>query len=38
MAKEPHILHRDSFPRSNTYDPEWVMDFQMGPNPLWLAE
>lgn len=38
MATKPHILHRESFPRSNSYDPDWVMDHQMGPNPLWLAE
>jgi SAM-dependent methyltransferase len=24
--------------RSNTYDPEWVMRNQMGPNALWLME
>jgi SAM-dependent methyltransferase len=31
-------LLNPTFPRSNTYDPTWVMSAQMGPNPLWLAE
>jgi SAM-dependent methyltransferase len=26
------------YPRSSTYDPEWVIANQMGPNPLWLME
>jgi SAM-dependent methyltransferase len=26
------------FPRSAGYDPEWMLDNAMGPNPLWLAE
>lgn len=38
MAKAPHVLYRESFPRSNYYDSGWVMDHQMGPNPLWLVE
>lgn len=33
-----HILFHDRFPRSNNYDPDWVMDNQMGPNVLWLTE
>ncbi len=24
--------------RSNNYDPQWVLDNQTGPNPLWLIE
>lgn len=28
----------DDFPRSAAYDPEWVIDNQMGPNVLWLTE
>jgi SAM-dependent methyltransferase len=35
---DQNALQNDSFPRSNSFDPEWVMDNQMGPNPLWLAE
>jgi cyclopropane fatty-acyl-phospholipid synthase-like methyltransferase len=26
------------FPRSARYDPQWMLDNAMGPNPLWLAE
>jgi cyclopropane fatty-acyl-phospholipid synthase-like methyltransferase len=32
------ILANDQFPRSAKYDPEWVLENQMGPNVLWLAE
>ncbi len=38
MGHAPHILYRPEFPRSNSYDPDWVMDNQMGPNALWLIE
>lgn len=38
MTQTKHVLHRDEFPRSNSYDPDWVMDSQMGPNALWLIE
>ncbi len=31
-------LQRDAFPRSNGWDFDWVMEHQMGPNPIWLAE
>src|SRR6184192_887828 len=31
-------LTRDEFPRSARYDPLWVLENLMGPNPLWLAE
>jgi cyclopropane fatty-acyl-phospholipid synthase-like methyltransferase len=31
-------LVRPQFPRSAKYDPEWVLDNQMGPNALWLME
>jgi ubiquinone/menaquinone biosynthesis C-methylase UbiE len=36
--QKKHDLHRPEFPRSNAYDPDWVMDNQMGPNALWLME
>jgi len=32
------MLTRPEFPRSNAYDPDWVLSNQMGPNALWLAE
>jgi len=31
-------LERDEFPRSNEYDPQWIINNQMGLNPLWLNE
>ena len=38
MTSEKSILYRPEFPRSNDYDPDWVMTNQMGPNALWLIE
>lgn len=35
---KPDILRNEQFPRSNKYDPNWIFDNQMGPNPLWLTE
>ncbi|RPJ85304.1 MAG: methyltransferase domain-containing protein [Acidobacteria bacterium] len=32
------LLLKPDFPRSNGYDPDWVVDNQMGPNALWLVE
>jgi cyclopropane fatty-acyl-phospholipid synthase-like methyltransferase len=35
----PHeLLRRPEFPRSSRYDPDWMLENQMGPNALWLAE
>lgn len=31
-------LHLDRYPRSNGYDPAWVVEHMMGPHPLWLME
>ena len=31
-------LHHDRYLRSNSYDPEWVVENEMGPNALWLLE
>jgi SAM-dependent methyltransferase len=31
-------LSNGRFPRSNRYDPEWILNNQMGLNPLWLTE
>lgn len=38
MDKTQSILFKPEFPRSNAYDPAWVMENQMGPNALWLME
>jgi SAM-dependent methyltransferase len=38
VSEPQHVLHRPEFPRSNAYDTDWVLDGQMGPNPLWLVE
>ena len=32
------LLHNDNFPLSAKYDPQWVVQNQMGPNALWLTE
>jgi SAM-dependent methyltransferase len=31
-------LRHDRYVRSNAYDPQWLIDNVMGPNPLWLLE
>jgi SAM-dependent methyltransferase len=31
-------LTLDRYPRSNSYDPQWIVDNLMGPHPLWCAE
>ena len=31
-------LKHDAYPRSSTYDAEWLLARDMGPNPLWLLE
>jgi SAM-dependent methyltransferase len=38
MNELSSLLKRSEFPRSAKYDPDWVMDNQMGPNALWLME
>lgn len=38
MAAARALLLKPEFPKSGGYDPLWVLDNQMGPNPLWLAE
>ncbi|MDZ7814433.1 MAG: methyltransferase domain-containing protein [Planctomycetota bacterium] len=40
MNKEElrRLLEITRFPRSGGYDPEWVVENQMGPNALWLTE
>lgn len=32
------MLKNDEFPLSSKYDPEWILENQMGPNALWLTE
>lgn len=32
------LLGDDRFPRSGTYDPDWLIANEMGPNVLWVAE
>ncbi len=32
-----YAYHPD-YPRSNTYDPSWIIKHNMGPHPLWLME
>lgn len=38
MTDSKDTLRPTRFPRSSSYDPEWVLTHQMGPNPLWLVE
>jgi SAM-dependent methyltransferase len=38
MTDQKHLLVHKQFPRSNRYDPQWVISNQMGLNPLWLTE
>jgi SAM-dependent methyltransferase len=32
------LARPDRYPRSSRYDPDWLLDLDMGPNPLWLLE
>ncbi len=41
MTDHPDLetnLKIDRFPRANKYDPQWILQNQMGLNPLWLSE
>ena len=40
LSKEQlaEMLKNEQFPLSSKYDPEWVLENQMGPNALWLTE
>jgi len=38
LTGDEHILFNNDFPRSNSYDPHWVLENSMGPNVLWLTE
>lgn len=33
-----HLVSKAEFPLSARYDPDWILDNQMGPNALWLVE
>jgi SAM-dependent methyltransferase len=32
------LVRPDRYPRSSRYDQAWLLDLDMGPNPLWLLE
>ena len=32
------LLNKPEFPRSSTYDADWMLDHQMGPSAVWLVE
>lgn len=32
------LIRPDRYPRSSRYDPAWLLNLDMGPNPLWLLE
>lgn len=35
---QPDTLTHERFPRSSSYDSKWIIENQMGLNPLWLTE
>jgi len=37
-TQHPNLMSMARFPRASKYDPRWVLDNEMGPNALWLAE
>ncbi|MFI5911958.1 SAM-dependent methyltransferase [Dactylosporangium sp. NPDC051541] len=38
MTIYDELIRPDRYPRSSRYDPAWLLDLDMGPNPLWLLE
>ncbi|ONK13550.1 methyltransferase domain-containing protein [Streptomyces sp. MP131-18] len=38
MTSLDALVRPDKYPRAATYDPQWMVDNCMGPNPLWLLE
>jgi cyclopropane fatty-acyl-phospholipid synthase-like methyltransferase len=38
MSAVSDLRRPDRYPRSSGYDPAWLLDLDMGPNPLWLLE
>jgi len=37
-TEENHILSNSRFPLGSKYNPEWIVNNEMGPNVLWLLE
>ncbi|MGW2022929.1 hypothetical protein [Streptomyces decoyicus] len=38
MTALSQLVHPDRYPRSSRYAPAWLLDLDMGPNPLRLLE
>lgn len=38
MTVLENLIRPDRYPRASSYDPAWLIDLDMGPNPLWLLE
>ena len=38
MTAVSDLRRPDRYPRSSRYDPTWLLDLDMGPNPLWMLE
>jgi cyclopropane fatty-acyl-phospholipid synthase-like methyltransferase len=38
MTAVDDLVCPDRYPRSSRYDPAWLLDLDMGPNPLWMLE
>ena len=38
MSAIDELIRPDVYPRTSTYDPNWLLKLDMGPNPLWLLE
>ncbi|WP_198170407.1 SAM-dependent methyltransferase [Deinococcus arboris] len=38
LPPRPELLRAPQFPRSQAYDPAWIIQHEMGPHALWLTE
>ncbi|MFC1408444.1 cyclopropane-fatty-acyl-phospholipid synthase family protein [Streptacidiphilus sp. N1-12] len=38
MTAIEDLVRPERYPLSSTYDPVWLLDLEMGPNPLWMLE
>ncbi|WFB06075.1 methyltransferase domain-containing protein [Streptomyces sp. LX-29] len=38
MTSLDDLIRPNRYPRSSRYDPAWLLELDMGPNPLWLLE
>lgn len=38
MTSLDALVRPETYLRAATYDPQWMVDNCMGPNPLWLLE